>query len=290
VPALVVSGYLGSGKTTLVRRLLDDARERGLRLAIVSNEFGDVGIDRALLGGGDETFVELGGGCVCCRLSGELVTALESLREKVDPDRIVIETSGVALPYDVSLHFYREPLSLWIGEDLTVVLVNAEQLAAGGELDETFRDQVTSADLLILNKIDLVPDAVLPKLEAALRALEPEAPLLRARHSAVSPDVLFPPDAAELGARIAREARARRPHSHEAFRAELCEFARGVPSAEVIETLRAEGALRAKGFVDTAEGLRLVQGVGARVELAAPALPPPPELVGRVVLIRRGES
>ena len=253
IPALVVSGYLGSGKTTLVRRLLDDARARGVRLAIVSNEFGEVGIDRALLGGGDERFVELGGGCVCCRLSDELVSALEALREKVDPDRIVIETSGVALPYDVALHFFREPLARWIGEDL-------------------------------------VAPETLPALEARLRALEPEAPILRTRHSEVSADVLFPPDAAELGRREERERQARRPHAHEAFSSELREFARGVPSAAVEQALRREGALRAKGFVDTAEGLRLVQGVGARIELSEPDAAPPAELVGRVVLIRRGAA
>jgi len=80
IPALLVSGFLGSGKTTLVRHLLRDAQARGLRLAIVSNEFGAIGIDRALLGGSDETFVELGGGCVCCQLSDELVVMLEQLR------------------------------------------------------------------------------------------------------------------------------------------------------------------------------------------------------------------
>jgi cobalamin biosynthesis protein CobW len=287
VPALLVSGFLGSGKTTLVRHLLRDAQEKGLRLAIVSNEFGQVGIDRALLGGSDETFVELGGGCVCCRLSDELVVTLEALREKVSPDRVLIETSGVALPYDVQVHFYREPLARWIGEDLCAIVVNAEQLAAGRDLDETFEDQVTSADLLVLNKTDLVPAADLPALEARLRALEPDAPIVRARHGNVSPDLLFPPSASDVGRREERALRARAPHSHEEFRAEVRDFARGLPSASIAESLRAEGAPRAKGFVETAEGLRLVQGVGPRIELVEPDAAPPPELIGRVVLIRR---
>ena len=147
---------------------------------------------------------------------------------------------------------------------------------------------MTSADLLILNKVDLVPPGALPELEARLRALEPDAPILRTRHSEVSPDVLFPPDAAELGRRAERERRAQRPHAHESFTSALREFARGTPSAAVEDALRREGALRAKGFVETAEGLRLVQGVGARIELTAPEAAPPAELVGRVVLIRRG--
>ncbi|MFI5314498.1 MAG: CobW family GTP-binding protein [Myxococcota bacterium] len=290
VPALVVSGFLGSGKTTLVRHLLADAQARGLRLAIVSNEFGEVGIDRALLGGGGEAFVELGGGCVCCRLSNELVATLEKLRETVNPDRVVIETSGVALPYDVSLHLWREPLARWVGEDLTVIVVNAEQVAGGRDLDDTFEDQVTSADLILLNKVDLVAPAELPALEARLRALEPDAPILRTRHSAVSPEVLFPPGPGELaaGERARRAEKARAPHGHQQFASELRDFERGIASAALVGRLRAEGALRAKGFVETAEGLRLVQGVGPRIELVAPDFAPPRELVGRVVLIRRG--
>jgi G3E family GTPase len=135
-----------------------------------------------------------------------------------------------------------------------------------------------------------VPAAALPALEARLRALEPDAPIVRTRHSEVSPDVLFPPDAAELVRREERERRARRPHAHEAFASELREFASGTPSAAVEQALRREGALRAKGFVATAEGLRLVQGVGARIELVEPQVAPPAELVGRVVLIRRGDA
>jgi cobalamin biosynthesis protein CobW len=190
----------------------------------------------------------------------------------------------------VSLHFWREPLARWVGEDLTVIVVNAEQLAEGRDLDDTFEDQVTSADLIVLNKVDLVAEAALPALEARLRALEPDAPILYTRHSAVSPDVLFPPGPAELAARARRAERARAPHTHQEFQSELLDFEPGVAGAALVERLRAEGALRAKGFVETAEGLRLVQGVGRRIELVSPDFAPPRELVGRVVLIRRGPA
>ena len=286
IPALLVSGFLGSGKTTLVRHLLADARAQGLRLAIVSNEFGELGIDRALLGGGDETFVELGGGCVCCQLSDQLVVTLERLRERVDPDRIVIETSGVALPYDVQLNFWREPVARWIGDDVTIVVVNAEQLASGRDLAGTFEDQISSADLILLNKIDLVSEAALPELEARLRALEPEAPILRARHAVVSPELLFPPGLEQ--ARSARRARmAGGSHSHEAFEADVLEFEPGLRSDTILRRIANEGALRAKGFVVTDAGTRVVQGVGARIEIAPTGTPPPAELIGRVVVIRR---
>lgn len=287
IPVLVVSGFLGSGKTTLVRRLLADAERTGARLAVISNEFGELGIDQALFGARQDDYVELRGGCVCCRLSDALVETLEMLRERVDPDRIVIETSGVALPYDTQLNFWRDPVRRWVADDVALVVISAEQVAAGRDLEGTFEQQVSSADLLVLNKLDLVPEGALPEIEARLRAIEPEAPILHAVHADVDVALLFPPDLEGLRAQRREQARPAPPHAHEAFEAEELAVEPGVSPEALRARLAALGALRAKGFVETSEGLRLVQGVGARIEIEAPPEAPPPALVGRVVVIRR---
>ena len=287
VPALVVSGFLGSGKTTLVRRLLAAAQEEGVRVAVVSNEFGELGIDQALLGRMEEGYVELRGGCVCCKLSDQLVDQLQMLRERADPDRVIIETSGVALPYDTQLNFWRPPVAEWIADDVAVVVVNAEQLAAGRDLEGTFEQQVSSADLLLLSKLDLVGAASRPELEERLRALEPEAPIPPALHGDVDPRLLFPPDPAGLRARRRAAAGAPAPHVHEQFHAVEIAVGAGTPEEEVARQVRAHGALRAKGFVAAREGLRVVQGVGSRIELVPADSPPPAEIVGRIVLIHR---
>jgi G3E family GTPase len=285
---MVVSGFLGSGKTTLVRHLLRDAQRRGLRLAIVSNELGELGIDRALLGAGGEEYVELEGGCVCCQLSDALVETLESLHRRVDPDRVIIETSGVALPYDTQLNLLRPPVAAWIGDDLAVVVVNAEQVASGRALAGTFEDQVSSADLLLLNQIDRVDPGALPRVEAALRALAPGVPVLRSVRAEIAPELLFPPDPEGLRA-PRRGGSPARPHAHERFVARELFIPHGIDPAALRARLRASGALRAKGFVATSEGARLVQVVGPRIELEPPDSPPPPELLGRVVIIHARE-
>jgi len=289
IPALVVSGFLGSGKTTLVQRLLADAQARGLRIALISNELGELGIDRALLGQGGQSYVELEGGCVCCELSDDLLETLVELRREIDPDRFVIETSGVALPYDTQLNFWREPACDFIGDDMAVVVVNADQVHEGRDLEGTFEDQVQSADLLILNKIDLVPEAERDAVETHLRSIEPEAPCVRAIRGDIDLDLLFPPDAGELDRR-ATETPTAPPHHHEHFETSEWRPEPGIACAELEETLESADLLRAKGFAETDEGPRLVQVVGRRVEISVPETAPPEALIGRIVLIRRAGS
>jgi len=282
IPALVVSGFLGSGKTTLVRQLLDHAQRTGARVAFVSNELGELGVDQAMLGGGQEAFVELVGGCVCCALNDDLYDTLIMLKEKVDPDRIVIETSGVAIPHDVQITFYQPPIRDWISEEAVVVVVNAEQMLEGRDLGQTFTEQLESADLVVLHKIDLVAPDVLPDLKAHIERINPGVAVVSASHGRVDPRLLL----AERGPREV-EPEHGHDHQHEAFEALEIQIPPGLSAAEVERLLRAEGALRTKGFVELDSGTHLVQGVGRRIELVPPPAPVAPDRIGRVVVIRR---
>jgi cobalamin biosynthesis protein CobW len=290
IPVLVVSGFLGAGKTTLVRHLLHDAQRTGVRVAVVSNEFGALGIDKALLGEGEEAYVEIEGGCVCCQLSDTLLDTLQMLWERVRPDRIIVETSGVALPFDTQLNLWREPVSAWVDDDMAVVVVNAEQLMEGRDLEGTFEDQVSSADLLLLNKVDLIPPEALGRVEAMLSALAPETPMVRSIQGSIDPAVLFPPDLAGMRSQRRATRQELPPHQHDLFHAQELSVEEGIEPDVLSERLRHLGTLRAKGFVQTSQGLRLVQGVGRRIELTEVTLLPPPALLGRVVVITKSAS
>lgn len=290
IPALVVSGFLGSGKTTLVRHLLAAAQREGARVAFISNELGELGIDRALLGGGSESFVELAGGCVCCALNDALYDTLIALREQVDPDRIVIETSGVAVPHDVQITFYQPPIRDWISEEAVVVVVNAEQVLEGRDLDGTFSEQIESADLVLLNKVDLVGPAEVPALAQVVAAMNPGVPVLECVRGGVDPRVLMA--AGPRSPLTHPEGPPGEDHDHalhDAYVAEVIPFAPGLTEGEVEARLRATGALRIKGFVLLDTGPAIASGVGRRLEFSPPDAPVDPELIGRVVVIRRRE-
>ncbi len=285
IPALVISGFLGAGKTTLVQHLLKDAQRQGLRLAVVSNEFGALGIDQALLGTqGSNRYVELEGGCVCCKLSDELVTTMQQLWEEVRPDRILVETSGVALPFDTLINFWREPVSDWVNESIAVVVVNAEQVAEGRDLEGTFEQQVSSADLLILNKIDLIPPGQIKDIEKQLEVMAPGTPIIGATNASVAAEVFFTPSSQS---KAKRTANTHEPHTHETFESEEINIPSGVDPDTIIQQVQSHQALRAKGFVQTSQGLRLLQGVGSRIDLIEPAVNPPEDLLGRIIVIRR---
>ncbi len=287
VPALIIAGYLGSGKTTLVQHLLAEAQREGVRLAIISNEFGDTGIDRALLDAGEEGYVELDGGCVCCRLSDALGETLETILTSAKPDRLVLECSGVALPGEVLLSFWRPPIDDLVSEEVVVVLVDGDRLVRAQGIDDTFTEQLEAADLVLLNKCDLLDSAGIAAAREQIDGFTGGQPIIDAVHSKVSPALLFPPD--PEGSREQRRDPEAEPHAHthERFNTHELLFDSGVSEADVLSRVAAEAAIRAKGFVRTDAGVRLVQGVGQRIELAAPPTSVPEGLIGRIVVIRR---
>jgi cobalamin biosynthesis protein CobW len=288
VPALIVSGWLGAGKTTLVGHLLDAARKEGVRIAIVSNEFGNTGIDRALLDAGEDGFVELDGGCVCCRLSDALGETIEAVVQRAHPDRIVLETSGVALPGEVLVQFWRPPIADLVSEEAVVVVVDAHRVGEVDEPDDTWLAQLEAADIVVLNKCDLVAADRERAAAERVSAWSGGRPCIRAIRGRVDPALLFPPDP-EGVRRTRRDPRAEvTDHDHERFETFEIPFPGVVGEDEVLRRIEEHDALRAKGFVRTPEGLRVVQGVGSRIELSEPRTPPPPHLVGRIVVIRRG--
>lgn len=284
VPAIVISGFLGAGKTTLMLRLLEEAREQGRRAAVISNEFGALGIDQALLSGASTAIVELEGGCVCCQLSNDLRDTVVRLREAVDPDIFLVETSGLALASETLLTFWRDPLRAWISDDIGIVVVSALQVLERRDIEGTFEHQLGAADLIVLNKVDLVPPESLPEIERTIRGIEPEAPIVRIVRGEIDPAVLVP----RLSGTMARRSppSPASDHLHDQFRSEVLTF--GITSeSALLERLDALEPVRAKGFVETTEGVRLLQRVGSRTEISQPAGPVDPTLIGRVVIVRR---
>ena len=282
IPALIVSGFLGSGKTTLVGHLLEQARRDGVRLAIVSNEFGDTGIDRALLDAGEDGFVELDGGCVCCRLSDALGETVANVITRAKPDRLVLETSGLAIPGEVVLAFWREPIEPFVSEVTVVIVVDGERFLAP-DADPLMNEQLEAADLVLLNKCDLLDEAAIVEAEERIRDISGGQPVIRTVRASVGADVLFPASKRPRGEPHAHVD----DHGHDRFDSVVRLFPDVVDEAEFIAGIVAEDAIRAKGFVRTKDGIRVVQGVGARIELVEPRVPVREDLVGKVVVIRR---
>ncbi len=213
IPVTVVTGFLGAGKTTLVRHLL--AHAKGRRIALIINEFGELGVDReVLLGCGDETcreedMIELANGCICCTVATDFVPALRQLIDRPDrPDHIVIETSGLALPQPLIRAFNWPEIKSEVTIDGVVTLVDAAALSEGRfasdeaavdaqrqedemldhetPLGELFADQLTAADLIVVNKTDLVDAAALSRVEERLRQdLRPGTGIIRAANGHV---------------------------------------------------------------------------------------------------------
>ena len=164
-PLTVITGPLGSGKTTLLRHILTVVPHK---IAILMNEFGEIAIDAKILQGKNVEMADLGGGCVCCSLLGEFEAAVDEIIATVNPDHIVVETTGVAEP-DALVFDIQESLPQ-VRLDGVVTVIDADGMVAYPQIGHTTRIQLESADILLLNKVDLVSatelEAITQKLQS----------------------------------------------------------------------------------------------------------------------------
>ena len=198
VPVSILTGFLGSGKTTLLNRILSE--EHGKRIAVIENEFGEVGIDQGLVIDADEEIFEMSNGCICCTVRGDLIRVLGNLRKRRDKfDYVLVETTGLADPGPVAQTFFmddeiRSEFSL----DGIVTLVDAAHIEQQlGRSDES-TEQVAFADVLVLNKTDLVDNEALDRLEARLRGLNRMAQVMRSERANVPVETVLNLDAFNL--------------------------------------------------------------------------------------------
>lgn len=301
VPCTVVTGFLGAGKTTLIRHLLQNAN--GKRIAVVVNEFGDVGIDGEILKGcgiedcPEENIVELANGCICCTVADDFVPAIDQiLAREPKVDHILIETSGLALPKPLVQAFQWPTVKSRVTVDGVVAVVDGAALADGmvasdmdalaaqreadeqldhdDPIEEVFEDQIACADLVIMSKSDLIDLAGRERAEKTVASHLPRAvKVVATRDGKVDPSILL-----GLGLAVEDEIDARKTHhdgledhDHDDFDTFVVEIGAISDPAEIAARVAAvaekENVLRVKGFVpvDGKPMRLLVQAVGARV-------------------------
>jgi cobalamin biosynthesis protein CobW len=303
IPATVVTGFLGAGKTSLIRHLLE--RSGGRRLALLINEFGNLGIDRGIIGAcgiptcREEDVIELANGCICCTVADDFLPAMHMiLARSPAPEHIIIETSGLALPKPLVQAFAWPEVKAQVTVDGVLVVVDAAAVLAGrfasdpaalakqraadpalshdeSPLEELFEEQLLCADLVVVNKADQIGVDDLDRIEATIRPhLRPSVRLLWTNHGRVDPVVAL---GMGIGAEDDLENRPSHhdggeEHGHDDFET----FVIGVPPVAdpaQIETRLREAArrfdiLRIKGFLVVAGKpfRQVVQAVGERVE------------------------
>jgi cobalamin biosynthesis protein CobW len=295
IPVTVITGFLGAGKTTLVRHLMQNAQ--GRRIALVVNEFGDVGIDRELLLGcgdaacNDDDIVELANGCLCCTVADDFLPAMTKLIERPNPpEHILVETSGLALPKPLVKAFGWPGIKARATVDGVVTVVDGPAVAAGrfastpeemakpdheNPLDEVFSDQLACSDLVLLNKTDLMDETTLNSLTTELHEKLRHGVKLVATHQGnIAPEILLGLSAA------AEDDLASRPslhdalgeHDHNDFESFSIELGGNTDPDHLTERLLsaidAHDILRVKGFLDVpGKPMRLaLQGVGTRID------------------------
>lgn len=301
LPVTVITGFLGSGKTTFIRHLMQNPQ--GKRLAIVVNEFGDVGVDGDILKScaipdcPEDNIMELTNGCICCTVADDFIPTIETLMAlDPPPDHILIETSGLALPKPLLKAFDWPDIRSRITVDGVIALADAEAVAAGRfapnveavdaqraadesidhetPLSEVFEDQISCADIILLTKPDLAGEKGVAAAKQVIAAEAPRTlPVVEVEEGAVDPRVVIGLEAAAEDDMDARPSHHDGPHDHdhddfESIIVDIPELADPADLAARIETLaKTRNILRVKGYAAVAgKPMRLlVQAVGARV-------------------------
>lgn len=302
IPVTIITGFLGAGKTTLVRHVLENAE--GRRLALIVNEFGDVGVDGAILRAcgvescPEENIVELTNGCICCTVAEDFVPTLEALLSlSPQPEHIVIETSGLALPKPLVKAFEWPEIRSRVTVDGVVTVVDGPAVLAGrfaddparvaaqrqadptieheNPLEEVYEDQLACADLVVLNKTDLLSAAEAGKVADEIKASVPRAiKIVPTREGKVPAGILLGLSAAaedDLAARPSHHD-GEEEHDHDDFETFVVEIPTLASPADLMSRAQKVAAehdvLRVKGFasVDGKPLRLLLQGVGQRVD------------------------
>jgi G3E family GTPase len=266
--ATILAGFLGAGKTTLLNRILSASDPT--TIGVLVNDFGEINIDAELVEGVQDDVISLKNGCVCCDVRGDLVQAVRKLLRRRDPPtRILVETSGVADPGEVARTFLAMQARRRLRLDAVVTMVDAERFttltAASRLLAER---QVRLADIIVLNKTDLVTEDQSDMIERQLRSSVPRARLVRAVEANIPVEVLLGPEGGASSANIPDEG----PHTHGDFMQSTLQATDALDTDALNQLLEAlpSGVLRIKGFVWLQARPRrrfLLQVVGRRARL-----------------------